>query len=137
MKTLLIVRGLPGSGKSRFVGDLVVDILTKVVCSADDYFMKNGKYDFHPEGLPEAHRKCQEKAEAAMKGDAHLVVIDNTCTRHWEMEPYYTLAERYGYYVTEITVGRVGQDMVERYHLRNNHGVPVETIRKMAEQWEM
>ena len=114
-----------------------MDILTKVVCSADDYFMRDGKYEFQADELPEAHSRCRQKAETAMKNDAHLVIIDNTNTRRWEMEHYYELAEKYGYYVTEVTIGRVHPDVAERYHLRNNHGVPLETIQKMAERWEM
>jgi predicted kinase len=136
VKKLLILRGLPGSGKSRFIDMLVGDLKTKVVCSADDYFMKDGKYCFDAAGLGEAHKQCREKAERAMDNYADLVVIDNTCTRRWEMEPYFGLAERYGYEVTEVTVGRVCPGVINKYHLRNNHGVPETTIEKMVNQWE-
>ena len=135
-KRLLIVRGLPGAGKSQFIENMTVDILTKVVCSADDYFMVQGKYCFDAKALPQAHQQCKEHAERAMKQGMCLVVIDNTCSRRWEIEPYLTLAQQYGYDITEVTVGRLTPEVIGSYFRRNNHGVPEETIRKMVEQWE-
>jgi len=40
-KNLVIVRGLPGAGKSSFA-----KLLGSAICTADDYFIKNGKYNW-------------------------------------------------------------------------------------------
>jgi predicted kinase len=139
MKKLIIVRGLPGSGKSMFVDDFLYSPLCTVhgvVCSADNYFMHDGEYQFDPNSLGDAHNYCKGVAIDAMIARASLVVIDNTNSQKWEFMPYLTLARDYNYDVTQITVGQVNQDVVAQYHQRNKHGVPEETIRKMVERWE-
>ena len=64
---LIIMRGIPGSGKTtlaRKIEDLAMRSGYKItgICSADDYFVKNGKYVFDGKKLGEAHKFCQSKA---------------------------------------------------------------------------
>lgn len=78
--TLIIVRGIPGSGKSTFA-DFVADILKCQVFETDDFFMRNGVYVFEPEKLAWAHRVCHEKAFAAIERDAVSVIAN--CDIRW------------------------------------------------------
>ena len=95
MKTLHIVRGVPGSGKTTFCKKE----LHITPYEADDFFMVNGKYEFKPEQLAQAHKYCQTNVEWAMKSDTQYIAVANTFTRVWEMQPYLDLAEKYGYEV--------------------------------------
>ena len=66
-KTLYIVRGLPGSGKSTFAKQLVShDFL---VCEADKYFIdkETGEYNFDFTKIKDAHKFCQDTVETYMK----------------------------------------------------------------------
>ncbi len=98
MKTLYIVRGLPGSGKSSLAKKV-----SESVYSADDFFTnKKGEYNFNAKLLGKAHEWCWGKVRDAMFIGANAVAVANTFTQAWEAEKYYQLAEEYGYSVFVI-----------------------------------
>jgi len=126
-KYLFIVRGIPGSGKSTFAEQLAP---TAQICTADDYHMNDGKYEWKPENVGKAHGWCQSKVDSLMSGDITPVVVANTSTTMKEMKPYYDLAEKYGYQVHSIVVEN-------RHGGINVHEVPEETLEKMKNRFEI
>jgi len=129
MKTLYIVRGVPGSGKSTFaksIGGIHIE--------ADQFFMENGKYNFDITKIKLAHKYCQNQTEAWMKTDGaqvnnHKIVVSNTFTQEWEMKPYFELAEKYGYIVFTVIVEN-------RHGHKNIHDVPEDKIQQMKDRFE-
>ena len=91
MKTLVLLRGLPGAGKSTFAKMLVGD---KDYChkEADMFFVKNGKYIFEPNKIREAHEWCQKTTEIFLNNGLS-VVVSNTFTQRKEMQFYLDLAQ--------------------------------------------
>jgi predicted kinase len=126
-KKLYIVRGLPGSGKSTFAEALVgSDFL---VCEADKYFMQDGEYKFDGSKLNDAHNWCRHKVMDAMKEGEPIVVVSNTFTREWEMDPYFLIGKELGY--------KIFVAIVENHHGgKNTHGVPENTIEVMRDRFE-
>jgi predicted kinase len=130
MKTLYIVRGVPGSGKSTFaksVGGVHIE--------ADQFFMMNGKYNFDITKIKLAHKYCQNQTEAWMKTDGTQVnndkiVVSNTFTQEWEMEPYFKLAEKYGYRTFSLIVEN-------RHGGVNEHDVPEDKLELMKNRFEV
>ena len=123
MKTLYIVRGLPGSGKSSLAKNI-----TELVYSADDFFTnKKGEYNFNAKLLGKAHEWCWGKVRDAMFIGANAVAVANTFTQAWEAEKYYQIAEEYGYSVFVIEC---------QNDFGNVHDVPQESIDAMKERWE-
>ena len=94
-KTLIIVRGIPGCGKSTFAR-MIADA-PGCICTADDYFMKDGKYQWEASKIGLAHAECQSKCERLMRMSVDKVIIANTSTTKQEMQVYFNLAEKYGY----------------------------------------
>ena len=95
-KQLYIMRGPPGSGKSR----RAADILQKhggQIFSTDDYWMRNGVYTFNMSRLSEAHRVTRAKTFAAMRSGISPIIIDNCNMTRSEARPYALEGRRLNY----------------------------------------
>lgn len=133
-KTLFIIRGLPGSGKSSFANHMWSSY---VICEADKYFYdREGNYNFDATKLYQAHMWCQEQVEIYMKDNDAVsqyypeIVLSNTSTTEKEMQPYIDLAEKYGYKVVSLIVEN-------RHGSKNLHGCSEETVEKMRNRFEI
>ena len=133
MKELFLLRGLPGSGKStlaKSIGGIHIE--------ADQYFVQSGVYEFDALQLKNAHNYCQTQTQAWMKSDGTQVnvdriVVSNTFTMEWEMQPYYDMAKEHGYRVYSLIVeNRHGES-----ENTNIHNVPKDKINSMRERFEI
>lgn len=129
MKELFLLRGLTGSGKSTLAKSL-----GGIHIEADQYFMVDGEYKFDGSKIKLAHNYCQSQTGAWMGSNGEQVnvdrvVVSNTFTQEWEMEPYYKLAEKYGYRVYSLIVEN-------RHGGVNEHGVPEEKLEQMKNRFE-
>jgi len=123
-KSLMLLRGLPGSGKTTLAG-LLVTIPGAVAVSADDY---PGRYDVEDAFLKEeAHDWCLFQTERHMLRKAPVIVVHNTFVTREEIYPYRDLAQAYGYRLFVVTV--------EGDHW-SEHRVPREVMEKMRRDWE-
>ncbi|EGQ9291270.1 ATP-binding protein [Vibrio vulnificus] len=123
---LTLIRGLPGSGKSTLAQQLAKQTLA-VHLEADMYFVdQQGRYQFDPTRLEQAHRWCLNKVCQYLK-QGRAVIVSNTFVQHWEMKPYLRFAERHGLSVeTLVCTGEYG----------SIHDVPAQTIEKMRQRWQ-
>jgi predicted kinase len=132
MKNLYLLRGLPGAGKSTLANQIGGSHF-----EADMYFInENGEYIFNGADIKKAHQWCQSQVELAMIQnhityglDSSDIVVSNTFTQGWEMEPYYKLAESYGYRVFSLIVEN-------RHGGENIHGAPENKIEEMRVRFE-
>jgi predicted kinase len=130
---LYLVRGLPGSGKSTFA-TMLLECMTDVHYETDMFFTDpdTGEYKFDATELKRAHQWCYDRVEHAMSvwDDARKIVVSNTFTQEWEMQPYIDLAKKYGYTVFTIIVEN-------RHGGTNTHNVPEETLTRMRDRFEV
>jgi len=81
---------------------------------------------YTPEAAKRAHAICQSQARHALAFGGS-VVVSNTFTQQWEMQPYLDMSLKYGAQVEIITAtGDYG----------SIHNVPAEAIQAMRERWE-
>ena len=69
MKQLILLRGLPGSGKSTFA-----NLLGGIHVEADQYFMQDGEYKFDASKLKQAHNWCKLRVEHSMEDGVDKIV---------------------------------------------------------------
>lgn len=140
MREIIIVRGVPGSGKTTLIEEQYPDA---VVCSADNYFnevaeLNNTTYleEFKPWLVGKAHQHCWGAyIHALCVMEEETIVVDNTNIRKWEYENYVFLAELNGYNVKIVEIPIT--ESAEVYHERNTHGVPLEVIQRMMDEYEV
>ena len=131
-KNLILVRGVSGSGKSTFAEEFLFPI--SLLISTDDFFVVDGEYQFNPELLPENHLKCLKSVESEMEHPQQdicpNIVVHNTFTKAWEIEPYKELADKYGYNFYTI--------IVENRHKSSSiHDVPDYVISRQKDGFEV
>ena len=127
MKELFLLRGIPGSGKST-----LAESLGGIHLEADMYFInpETGEYVFDPSKIKNAHQWCQDTAERNMKSGRDRIVVSNTFTQAWEMDPYFEMAKRNGYRVYSLIVEN-------RHGGKNEHGVPEDKLSQMRNRFEI
>ncbi len=133
MKELILLRGLPGSGKTTLANVILLWPSTDPsnALSADQYFEdEKGNYNFDASKLKQAHEWCKNQCERQMKLDYMRIVVANTFTQGWEMENYFNLAKKYGYRVHSIIVEN-------RHEGKNVHDVPDEKIEQMRNRFKI
>jgi predicted kinase len=126
-KNLVLLRGLPNSGKST-----AAKLFNKSPhFEADMFFMDaNGDYQFDITKIKDAHNWCKNSVMDAMKKEYPLIVVSNTFTQEWEMDVYYKMAEKLGYRVTSMIVEN-------RHGGKNEHGVPDDKLETMKNRFEV
>lgn len=130
---VVIMRGLPGSGKGYWIDGNIPD--TEVV-SADHYFIDpdTGEYVFDPSQLPDAHAQClRDFISLVVVRREPVIVVDNTNTSLVEMAPYIATAMAYDY---DVRIVHVECEDLELCAERNVHGVPLDAIINMDRRWE-
>jgi predicted kinase len=135
-RVMIIMRGLPGSGKSTLVTKLLSDG-PAFVCSADDFFVDaSGEYHWDPKRIHEAHQVTQARAKKYVELGMSPIIVDNTNTMVWEARPYVENAVANGYAVEVLQPSTPWCFDPVELAKRNKHNVPEASIRKMLNRWE-
>lgn len=140
-QSLIIMRGIPGAGKSteakKLVGEGIIHSTDTVIESQGDYrvfFDKMVKSeDFTP--LSRAHSTNLKNAVKSMTEGVSPVIVDNTNIKANEAKNYVVSALKMGYDDANISIVDVGSNGLSASVLaeRNTHGVPMDKIEKMIQ----
>nr|XP_010992382.2 NEDD4-binding protein 2-like 2 isoform X2 [Camelus dromedarius] len=135
-KLLILLRGLPGSGKTTLSRILLGQSRDGIVFSTDDYFHHQDGYRYNVNQLGDAHDWNQNRAKQAINQGRSPVIIDNTNTQAWEMKPYVEMAIGKGYRVEFHEPETWWKFDPEELEKRNKHGVSRKKIAQMLDRYE-
>ena len=138
---LIIMRGIPGSGKSTkaktLVGKGSIHSTDDVITSKGDYnkFFNDMKATGNFSMLSAVHAENLDNAVEDMLMGITPIVIDNTNIRPFEPKAYIENALKLGYDDKNIKIVDVGTGGVSPEELaqRNTHGVPLDKIKSMID----
>lgn len=156
MANILIMRGLPGSGKSTLTREICKQLfphgVQSLVCSADNFFTdEEGNYNFDITKLSEAHDACfasfiefcelvnwfRKEKDAEMRD---VCIVDNTNLSLFELSPYimYARQAKIPVHIVEMWTpdGMDRRQHIELCFSRQTHGVPRNVIEAMANRME-
>jgi len=134
-KKLVIMRGLPGSGKSTHAKEITRN--GGVIFSCDDYFKDEaGNYIYERSKLKDSHIWNQKRATDAMIAGVDLIVIDNTNVRKWEAKPYVKMAVECHYEVSFVEPPYWWIYDIDELMSRDDKKVPKKTMERMQRDWE-
>ncbi len=120
-KSLTLIRGIPGSGKTTTAMKMGVAHI-----EADMFFDKNGEYCFEGSKIKDAHAWCQSQVMFHLNQDKS-VVVSNSFVKIDEMKPYVEFCKKYGASLQIIECNG---------NYRSIHDVPDSTIEHMRRNWE-
>lgn len=131
MKKLVIIRGVPGSGKSTHANSLIKayqsEGRTTAHFEADMFFThEDGSYHWNPKQIGFAHQWCQNQVREALK-TCDVVIVSNTSVKKRDVDVYVNIAKEAG---AEYDIYR----MFGKF--KNVHAVPAETVQKMLDSFE-
>ncbi|KAJ8266698.1 hypothetical protein GJAV_G00133610 [Gymnothorax javanicus] len=135
---LIIMRGLPGSGKTALAREIMEDYgNTGVILSTDDYFIDDdGNYHFKFRQLGTAHEWNKDRAEEAMQDGEHPIIIDNTNMRLQEMRPYVELGLEYGYFIKFKVTPDTFRCSIDELMDRANCGIKRWVMERMKDSYQ-
>lgn len=148
-KKVIVMSGIPGSGKSTWATN---NYSKALYCSADNYFIKDGLYDFDASKLSKAHNYCMKKflesidyleneqeseeefnTRLEQDGWDPIIVVDNTNLSKWEASPYIAVAKAKDFEIEVVRIISINPDIAAG---RNTHGVPYNKVLEMHNRME-
>lgn len=141
-KLFIIMRGLPGSGKTKRAREIAEKAMREntnsvAVLSIDDYFMgEDGEYHFDKLRLTEFHAANFRRAVQHFSLGTELVILDNSNLRKSHFMHYIRAARLFQYNMEQVVVGSFTETAALAYHERCIHNVPLDIIRRGLEQFE-
>jgi len=146
IRTVIINRAVPGSGKTTITNCIVNELKEKninvAIHSTDEYFMVGNKYMFDIDKLNSYHQKNLLEFKKSIDDDIDVIICDNTNIAPWQTEVYTQLAREYQYQILIITLNpRELEKHIESQKVTKEkpdaHGVEENILKTMMQEYEV
>jgi len=144
MKTVIINRAVPGSGKTTMTKCIIKELekhsITYAIHSTDEYFMVGNRYMFDITKLNQYHQYNLDEFIKSLKKEIEVVICDNTNIAPWQSEPYSNAARKYNYQILCITLSpRELEKHIQSQQITpekpDAHGVSEEILKRMIDEY--
>ena len=127
MKSLILIRGVPGSGKTTLAHMLQQTLVHwHWHYEADNFFVNDdGEYVFDASKLGEAHATCFKQTAYSLSV-SEGVIVSNTFTTLKELRPYFELAKKHD--IRPVVY-------LAQNQFKSVHGVPEEAMERMRNRF--
>ena len=147
-----IMRGLPGSGKSTIIKEMLADSSRPdftpenvAICSADHYMLdpKTGEYCFRDYMIKKVHTLCYLKfLKLTHTATVDHIVIDNTNLQHIDFVNYFVAARTFNYDIVLHQLydsGLTNEQLSERcvHNIKANGKGSIAAMRKKWERFNI
>jgi len=122
---MILIRGLPGSGKSTIASRLTFTPLISHI-ETDMFWVIDGEYKWDAKRLKEAHAWCLAETRKLLERGM-IPVVSNTFTTIKELKPYFDLAKEFGI-KPNVMLAQGG--------FKNTHNVPEATLKRMRDRFQ-
>jgi hypothetical protein len=137
-KEVVIVRGVPGVGKDKYVYyNELGEKNNFTVCSNDKFFYENGRYHFDRTKINQSEAYCFQQFHQSLKLNVPRVYVTNVNQQKWMYANYVKLAESYQYKLSVMTILCEDEDQLRYFNSRSRHNVPMSFSKKVLEDWEL
>lgn len=134
-KKIILTSGIPGAGKS-FLAESLARENNGQICTTDDFFMKEGKYQYDVKFIGVAHKwNFGQFCHHIFNGCTYIIVA-NTNLKTWEMMPYVEFGAKMGFDFEIVEPKTKWRYDVQECFKRNTHNVPLYVIERMLKERE-
>lgn len=139
VREFVILRGLPGTGKSTVSERLGFDAgsqrISPVMCSVENY-LPGDRSQHEPAFIRDAHAQCRADFFNALRARSPLIVLDGVHERRWHYQMYVDFARSAGYNVRVVELRpHSSEDLWKCWH-RNVHGYDKQAFLALCRDWE-
>merc|ERR1712154_530491 len=140
VKGLIVLRGLPVSGKTTLAKKLAQRSKNARICTEDRYHWSGkedgvGEYKFQPQLVFLAREWCTKEIRECIQSNVNLIILDNHNARISMYEDHIQYAVEHGYRFRIIEFVATAS-LIDKYRNRSYKKFPREVYVKLLKLWE-